>query len=171
MTASPVSAAAVAFGPETRLYIDGELRESVTGRTVDNINPATEEVLGTCTDAGAEDMDAAIAAARHAFDTTDWSTNHEFRQHCLMQLHDALHQEKEDIRAELIAEVGATLALTYIPQLEWPLADAVRWPAQYISRFGWERSLEDGALLGEPYHRVVVKEPMGVVGAITPWNF
>ena len=171
MTASPVSATAVSFAPETRLYIDGELRESVTGRTADNINPATEEILGTCTDAGAEDLDAAIAAARHAFDNTDWSTNREFRQHCLMQLHEALQKEKEDIRAELIAEVGATLALTYIPQLEWPLADAVRWPAQYIGSFEWERKLEPGALLGEPYDRVVVKEPIGVVGAITPWNF
>ncbi len=128
MTASPVSASAVSFRPETRAYIDGELRDSVTGLTADNINPATEEILGTCTDAGAEDMDAAIAAARRAFDATDWSTNREFRRHCLMQLHEALQQEKEEIRAELIAEVGATLALTYIPQLEWPLADAVRWP-------------------------------------------
>ena len=75
-------------------------------------------------------MEEAIAAARRAFDTTDWSTNHEFRQHCLMQLHEALQQEKEDIRAELIAEVGATVGMTYIAQLEWPLADAVRWPAQ-----------------------------------------
>ena len=83
MTASPVAAATVSFNPESRLYIDGRLRESSTGKTVDNINPATEEVLGTCTDAGADDMDEAIAAARRAFDTTDWSTNHEFRQRCL----------------------------------------------------------------------------------------
>ena len=56
MTASPVDAATVQFNPETRLYIDGELRDSRTGETVDNINPATEEVLGTCTDAGTADM-------------------------------------------------------------------------------------------------------------------
>ena len=46
MTASPVAAATVQFNPETRLFIDGQLRESSTGKTVDNINPATEEVLG-----------------------------------------------------------------------------------------------------------------------------
>ena len=85
MTASPVDASTVQFNPETRLYIDGELRDSATGRTVDNINPATEEVLGTATDAGAEDMEQAIAAARRAFDTTDWSTNHEFRKRCLLE--------------------------------------------------------------------------------------
>ena len=171
MTASPVDASTVQFNPETRLYIDGELRDSATGRTVDNINPATEEVLGTATDAGADDMEQAIAAARRAFDTTDWATNHEFRQHCLMQLHNALQEEKEDIRAELIAEVGSTVGMTFIAQMEWPLADAVKWPAEYISKFPWERMLDQDAKMGVPYNRVVVKEPMGVVGAITPWNF
>src|SRR5881628_1042946 len=100
MTASPVAATAVAFNPETRLFIDGRLRGASTSHTADNVNPATEEVLGVAADASAEDMDAAIAAARRAFDTTDWSTNREFRQHCLMQLHDALQSEKEDMRAE-----------------------------------------------------------------------
>ncbi|MGV0793207.1 aldehyde dehydrogenase family protein [Mycolicibacterium sp. XJ1819] len=171
MTASSVAATTVQFNPEGRLYIDGQLRDSSTGKTVDNLNPATEEVLGVATDAGADDMEEAIAAARRAFDTTDWATNHEFRQHCLMQLHNALQEEKEDIRAELIAEVGATVGMTFIAQLEWPLADAVRWPAEFISKFPWERMLDQDAKMGEPYNRVVVKEPMGVVGAITPWNF
>jgi len=171
MTASPVDAATVQFNPETRLYIDGELRDSGTGETIDNINPATEEVLGTCTDAGTADMEQAIAAARRSFDSTDWATDHEFRKHCLLQLHDALQEEKEDIRAELIAEVGSTVGMTYIAQLEWPLADAVRWPAEYITKFAWERMLDQDAKMGVPYNRVVVKEPLGVVGAITPWNF
>jgi aldehyde dehydrogenase (NAD+) len=171
MTASPIAAATVNFNPETRLFIDGRLRDSSTGKTVDNVNPANEELLGVATDASAEDMDEAIAAARTAFDTTDWSTNHDFRQHCLEQLHDALQEEKEDMRAELIAEVGATVGMTYIAQLEWPLADAIRYPAELISTFQWERMLAQDAKMGVPYNRVVVKEPMGVVAAITPWNF
>jgi aldehyde dehydrogenase (NAD+) len=171
MTASSVDATTVQFNPETRLYIDGELRDSGTGKTIDNINPATEEVLGTCTDAGTADMEQAIAAARRTFDSTDWATDHEFRKHCLLQLHNALQEEKEDIRAELIAEVGSTVGMTYLAQLEWPLADAVRWPAEYITKFAWERMLDQDAKMGVPYNRVVVKEAMGVVGAITPWNF
>jgi aldehyde dehydrogenase (NAD+) len=51
------------------------------------------------------------------------------------------------------------------------LADAVRWPAEYITKFAWERMLDQDAKMGVPYNRVVVKEAMGVVGAITPWNF
>lgn len=171
MTASPMAAATVDFNPETRLYIGGRLRESSSGKTVENINPATEEVLGTATDASAEDMEEAIAAARRTFDTTDWSTNHEFRRRCLMQLHDALQEEQEDIRSELIAEVGATVGMTHIAQMGWPLADAIRYPAELISKFPWQRMLDQDAKMGVPYHRVVVKEPMGVVAAITPWNF
>lgn len=162
---------ALAFEPETRLYIDGVLRDASDGARVDNLNPATEEVLGYSTNAGAADMDAAMAAARRAFDDTDWSTNHEFRQHCLLQLHDALQQEKEQIRPELVAEVGCPVSSTYMAQLDWPLADGIRWPAEYISEFAWERALPDGALMGQPYHRKVVKEAAGVVGAIAPWNF
>jgi aldehyde dehydrogenase (NAD+) len=171
MTATPIAAATVDFNPETRLLVDGRLRDAAAGRTTDNVNPATEQVLGVTADAGAEDMDEAIAAARRAFDTTDWATNHDFRQHCLLQLHAALQEEKEDARTELVAEAGAPLGMTYIAQLDWPLADGVRWPAQYISEFQWERQLDQAALMGTPYNRVVVKEPMGVVGAITPWNF
>ena len=74
---------------ELRMMIDGELVEAKSGKTFDNINPATEEVLGQVTDAGHDDMDRAIAAARRAFDQTDWSTNHELRQRCLRQLHEA----------------------------------------------------------------------------------
>lgn len=171
MTASPVAATTVEFDPESRLYIDGQLRESTSRATVDNINPATEEVLGVATDASGEDMEKAIAAARRTFDTTDWATNREFRQHCLLQLHEAVQKDKENFRAELVAEVGAPLSSTYIAQLDWPAADAIRWPAQFISEFGWERPLPQDAKLGTPYNRVVVKEPIGVVAAITPWNF
>lgn len=159
------------FSPETRMYVDGRLRHTASGATITNVNPATEEILGSCTDAEAADMELAIAAARRAFDTTDWATNHKFRQHCLLQLHDALQSEKEDMRAELVAEVGCPVSSTYIAQLDWPLTDGIKWPADYITEFPWERRLRDAALLGTSYGRVVLKEPVGVVGAITPWNF
>ena len=62
-----------ALAPETRNLIDGERVEASRGGTFDNLNPATEEVLGTCSDGTQEDMEAAIAAARRAFDETDWA--------------------------------------------------------------------------------------------------
>ena len=110
---------------ELRLLIDGKLVESSSGKTFDNINPATEEVLGPVADATREDMDAAIAAARRAFDTTDWSTNRELRKRCLQQLQAALEEERELIRDELVAEVGTPVLMTYGPQLDAPLSDGL----------------------------------------------
>ena len=73
-----------------RNLIDGDLRPSSSGATFATLNPATEEVLGQAADATSEDLDAAIAAARRAFDETDWSRDHAFRVHCVRQLRDAL---------------------------------------------------------------------------------
>ena len=75
---------------EKRNLIDGQLVDASNGATFDNVNPATEEVIGVCADGTKEDMDSAIAAARRAFDETSWSTDPAFRQKCLSQLCEAL---------------------------------------------------------------------------------
>jgi aldehyde dehydrogenase (NAD+) len=165
-----VTEAAVQAG-ERRLLVDGELRESESGATFDNINPATEEAIGVVADGTAADMEAAIASSRAAFDDSDWSTNHELRARCLQQLHDALVAEQEDIRAELIAEVGTPLLITYGPQLDEPLKDGLLWPMSRIASYPWERDLPNGTAFGMNSWRKVAKEPVGVVGAITPWNY
>src|SRR5438477_10169312 len=153
------------------MLIDGELVEAEPGQRFHNVNPATEEVLGGVADASAGDMRRAIAAARRAFDETDWSTNHQLRKRCLEQLQEALESEREELREELIAEVGAPRMVTYTAQLDAPLEDALRYPAKMIEEFPWERELPNGAAFGMNSQRQVWKEPMGVVGAIVPWNF
>jgi aldehyde dehydrogenase (NAD+) len=153
------------------MLINGKLGDAEAGRTYPNINPATEEVLGTAPDASEGDMDRAITAARHAFDTTTWSTDRAFRRHCLEQLQTALESNRESLRRTLIDEVGTPLLLTYGPQLDMPLADAVLAPASAMETFPWERDLPDvDNMLGRA-RRIVIKEPVGVVGAIVPWNF
>ena len=156
---------------ERRLLVDGALVDASDGRTFQNVNPATEEVLGDVADGTAADMDRAIAAARRAFDETDWSTNHALRKRCLLQLQAALEDERELIRAELVAEVGAPVLLTYGPQLDAPLSDGLLWPAEQIDGYPWERDLPEGNAFGVRSWRKVAKEPVGVVGAITPWNY
>jgi aldehyde dehydrogenase (NAD+) len=153
------------------MLIGGELVAAESGAEFGNINPATEEVLGQVADGTKRDMGRAIAAARNAFDETDWSTNRSLRKRCLEQLQEALEAERDQLRAELIAETGSPVAVTYLAQLEWPLADAFRWPAKMIDEFPWERPLPDSDLMGMTSKRVVRKEPAGVVGAIVPWNF
>jgi aldehyde dehydrogenase (NAD+) len=161
----------LAFTPEPRMLVDGELIHADSGKTFPNINPATEEVLGEVTDASAAEMQRAISAARRAFDASDWSTNRELRRRCLEQLHEAIVGEAEQLREELIAEVGSPRAVTYMAQLDGPLADALKWPARTIDEFEWERDLGTAQMFGITSRRAVWKEPMGVVGAIVPWNY
>ena len=156
---------------EVRMLIDGELVEASSGKRFENINPATEEVLGEVADASTEDMRRAIAAARRAFDETDWSTNHALRKRCLEQLQAALESEREEYRDELVAEVGTPRMLTYAAQLDWPLEDALLYPARMIDTFEWERPLAKAEKMGMVSRRAVWKEPMGVVGSIVPWNY
>jgi aldehyde dehydrogenase (NAD+) len=117
-------------------------------------------------------MDQAIAAARRAFDDTDWSTNRAFRQRCLEQLKAALDAEREELREQLILEVGCPRMLTSGPQLDVPLNDAISYPARLIDEYAWETDLGDSVnMRGGVDSRRVVKVPVGVVGAIVPWNY
>src|SRR3954470_14811227 len=157
---------------EPRMMIDGKLVDGEAG-TFTNINPANEEVLGEVADASKGDMNRAIDEARRSFDETDWSTNHELRKRCLEQLHEAIESELEELREELIREVGCPRAVTHGPQLDAPLQDGLKYPARLIETFPWETDLGDTvvSVTGVNTTRKVWHEPVGVVGAITPWNF
>jgi aldehyde dehydrogenase (NAD+) len=155
---------------ESRLLIDGKLVNATGGRTYPNVNPATEEVIGEVADATREDMDRAIAAARRAFDGTDWSVNLEKRAACLRQLHAALLKHKEELRPQIVAEVGAPIMLTYAIQQDSCIADML-WDVECAEKYAWERDLGAHEFFGINSRRVVRREPVGVAGLITPWNF
>ena len=158
------------FASESRMLIDGKLVEATGGRLYDNVNPATEEIVGQVADATADDMDRAIGAARRAFDETDWSTNLELRTRCMRQLHAALEKHKEDLRPQVIAEVGTPIMLTYAVQQDSSITDML-WDIEVAEKYEWERDLPVHEFFGMKSRRVVIKEPYGVAGLITPWNF
>jgi aldehyde dehydrogenase (NAD+) len=152
------------------MLIDGRLVDAGDGATFENIDPATEAVLGVTADGSAAELDAAVAAARRAFDETAWATDVAFRVRCLRQLHAALAGHSEELRATCVAEVGAPVALTQGPQLDMPI-QGVAWVADLLEGYGWVDDLGVASPFGIASHRYVVREPIGVVGAITPWNF
>lgn len=155
---------------EARMLIDGKLVDAASGATFANVNPATEEVIGQVADGGAEDMERAIAAARRAFDDTSWSTDRALRRRCLQQLKDALDRERETFRAQIVAEVGTPIMLTYAIQLDTCIDD-LQYDIDMIDRYEWQQDLPVIEFMGMHSARRVYKEPVGVVGAITPWNF
>src|ERR1700712_3333721 len=151
------------------LFIDGKLSEGSAG-TFPTVNPATEEVLGVAADADAADMGRAIEAARRAFDDTDWSRNTELRVRCIRQLREAMQQHTEELRDITIAEVGAPRMLTAMAQLEGPVND-LAFAADTAESYVWNQDLGRATPMGIPTQRTIAREAVGVVGAITPWNF
>ncbi|MGA3253082.1 MAG: aldehyde dehydrogenase [Mycobacterium sp.] len=153
----------------SELFIDGKLSSGNAG-TFPTINPATEEVLGVAADADAEDMGRAVDAARRAFDDTDWSRNTELRVRCVRQLRDAMREHIEELRELTISEVGAPRMLTAGAQLEGPVGD-LGFSADSAESYSWKQDLGEAAPMGIPTRRTIAREAVGVVGAITPWNF
>ncbi len=153
---------------DRKLLIGGELRE--TPRTFPSVNPATGEVFGYAPDATVADAQAAVAAARHAFDNTDWSTNTELRVHCLEQLHRALLEHRDELAALTTTEVGATAALCAGAQLDGPI-DIVRYYADLLKTYPLTEDLGNIESRGMQHHRWVEKEAAGVVAAIIAYNY
>ena len=160
---------AIAADNSSDLFIDGKLVPGGSGR-YPTINPATEEVLGTAADGDAADMERAIGAARRAFDTTDWSTDTELRVRCIRQLRDAMKANIEELRELTIAEVGAPRMLTAMAQLEGPVDD-LSFSADTAETYEWRQDLGVASPMGIKTRRTIAREAVGVVGAITPWNF
>lgn len=154
--------------PARRLLIDGQL--VATEKTFATVNPATGEVLGYAPDAGVQEAERAVAAARRAFDDTTWSTNVEFRVRCLDQLHQALLDHAEELRELTIAEVGATRALTHGAQLDEPIG-IVRYYADLLRTYEFSEDLGEKESRGMRHHRWVEKEAAGVVAAIIAYNY
>ena len=164
------STSAISDIAPARLLIDGELREASSGATYPILNPATGQEIGLAPDGTADDLDAAIAAARRAFDETDWATDHAGRVECLRRLHAALVAEGESMRALTTAEAGAAAFLTAGPQYDVPV-EGLRWVTDLAADYAWEADLGEASPMGIRTHRTVRREPVGVVAAITPWNF
>jgi acyl-CoA reductase-like NAD-dependent aldehyde dehydrogenase len=151
-----------------RMLIDGKL--VAADRTYPSVNPATGQVIDQAPDASPADAQAAIAAARRAFDTTTWATDAAFRARCLDQLHRALTEHKEELRELTIADVGAPRVITYGAQLDEPIA-IVRYYADLLPGYPLTQDLGLTEFHGQQHRRWIEKEAAGVVAAIIGYNY
>jgi aldehyde dehydrogenase (NAD+) len=155
--------------PESLLYIDGVLRPAKGGKTYDNIGPWTGEVIGHAADASAEDVEEAIASSRRAFDETDWSTNHSLRLTLVRKYRDLLFANRDRLVEIARLEAGAAPGAAFRAHIDGALngADGV---LECFPHVKWEEDRGVRKEMGFETKRVVTREAVGVIGAITPWN-
>ncbi len=143
-----------------RVFVGGEWVPSTGAGTIAVENPATEEIIGQVPDGTAEDVDRAVAAARQAFPA--WSaTDPAERAAHLGALRDALAARQTELAETVTAEMGAPARIARAIQTGLPLQVL----GSYVDLLG---SREEPERIG---NSLVVREPVGVVGAITPWNY
>jgi aldehyde dehydrogenase (NAD+) len=155
--------------PPPLLLVDGKLTPASDDATYPIRNPASGAEIGRAPDATAEDVDTAIAAARRAFDETDWSTDVGLRVRCLRQLHAALLANADELKALTTAEVGMPAFMVTAAGFDAPV-EGLRWVADLAESYAWETDLGVASPMGIASRRTVHREPVGVVAAITPWN-
>jgi aldehyde dehydrogenase (NAD+) len=152
-------------GKTKRLLIDGQWVEAASGKTFASINPATGEVLATVAEGDAEDIDRAVAAARRAFDGP-WSKIKPFeRQLMLLRLADLVERHFEELSMLDTLDMGAPISRTFGTRQR--VLGMLRYYAGMATALHGETI--ENSLPGEIFS-YTLKEPVGVVGAIIPWN-
>src|SRR5918994_3986001 len=142
-------------------YYGGEWQKPTTADAIDIVSSATEDAVGRVPRGTADDVDHAVKAARKAFDT-HWSyTTPEERATWLEKLSDAMKKRVPQTAEAIAHEVGTAIGYATLVQVEFPVS-MIALNAKF---------LRDHKLEEEIGNSLVVKEPVGVVGCVTPWNY
>jgi acyl-CoA reductase-like NAD-dependent aldehyde dehydrogenase len=143
-----------------KVFIGGEWVEPSGSEPIEVVNATTEEVMGTVPAGDAADADRAVAAAREAFEA--WSqTPREERAGYLTAIAAGLGRRSEEIAATIAQELGMPLKLSQMIQVGLPTAQFAAMPG-LMEEIAWEEEIGNSTVL---------REPVGVLGAITPWNY
>jgi len=155
--------------PEAKLYINGVLRGASGGKTYDNINPWTGDIVGKAAEASRDDVNAAIEAARHAFDSTEWRAQHEARYELMKKYFALLSAQREKLLSIERHEAGAAIGAAARAHVDGALT-AMKDLMDCYPSVKWQEDRGRRDTFGYQTERLVVYEALGVVGAITPWN-
>ena len=152
-----------------KMLINGQWVEAASGKTFSTYNPATGEVLARVAEGDREDIDRAVKAARAAFETGPWSKmSPSERGRAIWKLGDLLEQNLEEFAELELLDNGKPLKVARVADV--PLAvDLFRYMA------GWATKIEGNTIpisaRGSNFLAYTLREPVGVVGQIIPWNF
>ena len=144
----------------TEFYINGQWVAPSTTTTIEVINPATEQPIASVAMGGVADVDAAVMAARNAFDAYA-ATSHQERLDMFDRIIEVYQRRSDDLVSVISQEMGAPAKLAAQAQVPSGLGH-LKTVRRVLENFDWEREM--GSTL-------VVKEPAGVCGLITPWNW
>jgi aldehyde dehydrogenase (NAD+) len=143
-----------------KLYIDGQWVPSAGTGSIEVVNPSTEEVFGHVPDGTPADVDRAVAAAKQAFETWGFTEKDE-RRKIIQGLAEGLAARSEEIAGTISGELGMPIMFANLIQAGLPSGNMAGY-AQILDDFPFEERVGNS---------LVVREPVGVVGAITPWNY
>jgi acyl-CoA reductase-like NAD-dependent aldehyde dehydrogenase len=150
----------------TKLFINGRAEDSTGAVKIPICNPATGETIANVPDATYEDVNRAVAAARESFENKSWrGKDSSEKERIMWRFADILELHKEELAALESAENGKTLREALRADVN-PAIDALRYYAGWVRRIYGETIPVDG-----PYLNYTLREPVGVVGAIVPWNY
>ncbi|GAE26864.1 betaine aldehyde dehydrogenase [Halalkalibacter wakoensis JCM 9140] len=149
-----------------KMFIDGKWIDAISGQTRDIINPFNQEVIATVAEGNEIDTKAAIAAARKAFDQGDWATTPATKRGAIVcTIAEFIERDKEELAELESLDTGKTVEESRVDMDD--IAGVFRYYAELADKDG-------GELIESPIPNTVskvVREPVGVCGQITPWNY
>ncbi|HET6231680.1 MAG TPA: aldehyde dehydrogenase family protein [Longimicrobiaceae bacterium] len=149
-----------------RLYIGGEWADAASGKTFETINPSTGQALTTVAEAGAADVDAAVKAAREAFENSSWTTmDARARGRVLYAIADGLEKRADELARLETMDNGKPVREARAIDIKESI-DCFRYYA------GWADKIDGDVIpVPGPYLNYTRREPLGVCGQIIPWNY
>jgi len=166
VTATQWRERAAAIKPRSGVFIDGRFVPAANGATFDNINPATGLSLGTVAAGEQLDVERAVASARAAFRRGNWAQQEpRARKRVLLKLAELMLANKDELALLETLDTGKPIADSLSVDIP-SSANCIRWYAEAVDKI-----YDEVAPTGPRALATITREPMGVVGAIVPWNF
>ncbi|MDO8327596.1 MAG: aldehyde dehydrogenase [Cypionkella sp.] len=166
LTHEEYRAVAAALDLPQNAWIDGAYRPAISGKTFETVNPATGAVIGTVAACDAADVDLAVAKAREAFEDGRWSRLHPgARKDVLVRLAKLLEQNARELAVMESLDSGKTIfdcETVDIPET----IHVIKWHGELIDKI-----YDQVSPASNDHIAMILREPVGVVGLVLPWNF